>query len=118
MKYLFINYPKCSTCQRAKAWLIDHHIDFEDRHIVEQTPTASELTTWIAQSEKPVKSFFNTSGLVYKSLGLKEKLEKLSFTEQIHLLSENGMLIKRPLVIGTEVILVGFKESEWEKTLK
>lgn len=115
---LFIEYPKCSTCQRAKKWLTDNHISFESRHIVQQNPTAKELKQWIRQSDKPVKSFFNTSGLVYKSLDLKNKLPSMSEDEQINLLASNGMLVKRPLMIGSAHVLVGFKPAEWEKYLK
>lgn len=114
MKNLFIEYPKCSTCQKAKKWLEENKIEFEDRHIVEQTPTKEELKKWINQSGYPIKKFFNTSGLKYKELNLKEKLPTLSEDKQIELLASNGMLIKRPLVITDTVILVGFRPKEWE----
>lgn len=113
---LFIEYPKCSTCQKAKKWLETNHVVFEDRHIVEDNPTAEELKAWIAQSGYPVKRFFNTSGMKYRELGLKEKLESMCEEEQIALLATDGMLVKRPLVIG-EKILVGFREKEWEEFL-
>ena len=117
MKVLFVEYPKCSTCQKAKKWLIDNNINFEDRHIVENTPTESELKKWILDSKKDIKKFFNTSGLKYKELNLKEKLPNMSDNEKIRLLASNGMLIKRPLLISEDNIFVGFKEKEWEELL-
>ena len=117
MKVLFVEYPKCSTCKKAKKWLIDNNIDFEDRHIVENTPTESELKKWILDSKKDIKKFFNTSGLKYKELNLKEKLPNMSDNEKIKLLASNGMLIKRPLLISEDNIFVGFKEKEWEELL-
>lgn len=113
MKYLFLEYPKCSTCQKAKQWLIDNHIDFEDRHIVENNPKAEELSAWIAQSGREIKTFFNTSGLKYKELGLKEKLPTLSAAEQINLLASDGMLVKRPMIVGKTIVLSGFKPELW-----
>lgn len=113
MKYLFVEYPKCTTCQKAKKWLENKNIEFEDRHIVENTPTLEELTNWIQKSGLEIKKFFNTSGLVYKELNLKEKLEKMSDSEKIKLLASNGKLIKRPLLIGEDFVLVGFKEEKW-----
>lgn len=118
MTYLFLEYPKCSTCQKAKAWLDSHHIVYEDRHIVENRPTAEELLVWFKRSGLPLKSFFNTSGLLYKSMALKDKLPAMSETEQIALLATNGMLVKRPLVVGEDFVLTGFKEDLWEKTLR
>ena len=118
MKCLFIEYPKCSTCKNAKKWLIQNNIEFEDRNIVENTPTKEELEKWIKQSEKEIKKFFNTSGLKYKELNLKEKLPNMTDEEKIELLSSDGMLIKRPLLITDKEILVGFKEKEWEEVLK
>lgn len=117
MSYLFVEYPKCTTCQKAKKFLLERGIVFEDRHIVEQTPTKEELKTWYEKSGLPLKKFFNTSGLVYKSLGLKDKLPQLSDEEQLDLLSSNGMLIKRPLLIGENMVLVGFRLAEWENNL-
>lgn len=117
MTVLFIEYPKCSTCQKAKRWLNEHHLSFEDRHIVESNPTADELKQWIRISAKPIKSFFNTSGLLYKSMELKSKLPTMSENECINLLSSNGMLVKRPLLIGDTFVLIGFKESEWQEKL-
>lgn len=116
-KILFIEYPKCTTCQKAKKWLIEHGVNFEDRHIVEENPSADELREWIEISGLEMKKFFNTSGLKYKELGLKDKLATMSAAKKIELLASDGMLVKRPLVIidsGKEVLL-GFKEKEWEK---
>lgn len=114
---LFIEYPKCSTCQKAKKWLEEHEILFEDRHIVEQNPTEEELTVWIDRSGKEVKRFFNTSGLKYKALELKDKLPDMSREEQIRILASDGMLVKRPLVVTEDAILTGFKEKEWDEVL-
>lgn len=114
---LFIEYPKCSTCQKAKKWLQAHDVAFEDRHIVEQNPTEAELKTWIARSGLEMKKFFNTSGLKYKELGLKDKLPAMSDEEKIQLLASDGMIVKRPIVVTDEKILVGFKESQWEEVL-
>ena len=111
---LFIEYLKCSTCQKAKKWLDENGIKYEDRHIVEQNPTAEELTKWIKQSGYEIKKFFNTSGLKYKELNLKEKLPNMSDDERIKLLASDGMLVKRPMLINDEVVLLGFKEKEWE----
>lgn len=110
---LFIEYPKCSTCKRAKKYLEDRGIAFEDRHIVEENPTEEELTKWIGMSGLPVKKFFNTSGMKYKELGLKDRLPDMSQEEQIRLLASDGMLVKRPLLIDGDRILVGFKEKDW-----
>lgn len=110
---LFIEYPKCSTCRRAKKHLEDAGIAFQDRHIVEENPTEEELAKWIGMSGLPVKKFFNTSGMKYKELGLKDRLPDMSEEEQIRLLAGDGMLVKRPLLIDGERVLVGFKEKEW-----
>lgn len=115
MKNLFIEYPKCSTCQKAKKWLEANSINYEDRHIVEETPTKEELEKWIKLSGKEIKRFFNTSGLKYKELNLKEKLLNMSDKEKIQLLSSDGMLIKRPLLISKDTVLIGFKEREWKE---
>lgn len=115
---LFIEYPKCSTCKKAKKWLIDNNIEFEDRNIVENTPTEKELRKWITESKKEIKKFFNTSGLKYKELNLKEKLPNMTDNEKIKLLSSDGMLIKRPLLIMDNKILAGFREKEWEDVFK
>ena len=115
MSVLFLEYPKCSTCKKAKAWLESNGVAFDDRHIVEENPTAEELKIWWQMSGLPLKKFFNTSGLLYKELKLKDKLPDMSEEEQIELLSTNGMLVKRPLVIGDNFVLVGFKEAEWNR---
>ncbi len=117
MKNLLVLYPKCSTCQKAKKWLENNKIPFEERHIVKETPSKKELTRWIAQSKLETKKFFNTSGLKYKELNLKEKLSNMTEEEKIELLASNGMLIKRPLFITETEILVGFKEKEWREKI-
>ena len=114
---LFIEYPKCSTCRKAKKWLLDNNIEFTDRNIVEDAPTREELKKWIEESKKDIKNFFNTSGLKYKELNLKEKLINMTDEEKIKLLSSDGMLIKRPLVITENKILTGFKEEEWKEKI-
>lgn len=114
---LFLWYPKCSTCQRAKAWLDAHRIAYEARHIAEQNPTAEELEAWVAASGLPLKKFFNTSGLLYKSMNLKEKLPGMSEKDQVALLSTNGMLVKRPVLVNENTVLVGFRPEEWETRL-
>ena len=113
----FICYPKCSTCQKAKKWLEANGIDFEERHIKENKPTMEELSAWHRQSGLPLKKFFNTSGLLYKELQLKNKLPVMSEDEQLALLASDGMLVKRPLLIGEGFVLVGFKEAEWKAAL-
>ena len=118
MKYLFIEYPKCSTCQKAKKWLQNKNIEFEDRHIVENTPTVKELEKWLQKSDLEIKKFFNTSGLVYKNMNLKETLDTMSQEEKIKLLASNGMLMKRPLLVGEDFVLVGFKEMQWNEKIK
>lgn len=115
MSFLFIEYPKCSTCQKAKKWLTENNIDFTDRNIVEQNPTVEELSTWFKQSGLPLKRFFNTSGMLYKEQNLKDKLPTMSEEEQLKLLASNGMLVKRPLLIGEDKILIGFRPDDWEK---
>lgn len=115
---LFIHYPKCTTCQKAKKWLDAHNITYTDRHIVEKNPSYDELKQWHEKSGLPLKRFFNTSGLLYKEMQLKDKLPAMSEEEQLKLLSTNGMLVKRPLVIDGDRVLVGFKEAEWAETLK
>ena len=117
MSYLFIQYPKCSTCQKAKQWLEDHGVSYTARHIVEENPTEQELSQWIARSGLPIKRFFNTSGLKYKALELKDKLPLMSEEEMVALLATDGMLVKRPLLSGEDTILVGFKPQEWESIL-
>ena len=111
---LFIQYPPCSTCQKAKKWLDAKGVAYTDRHIKENNPTYEELKAWYEKSGLPLKKFFNTSGLVYKSLGLKDKLPTMTEDEQLRLLATDGMLVKRPLVIGDDFVLTGFKEKDWE----
>ena len=113
----FICYPKCTTCQKAKKWLDDNKIEYELRDIKEDNPSLEELTDWYKMSGLPLKKFFNTSGLLYKSMELKDKLPNMSEEEQLKLLATDGMLVKRPLVIGEDFVLVGFKESEWSEKL-
>ena len=114
---LFIEYPKCSTCKKAKKWLDEKQIPYTDRHIVEENPTYEELKEWYQKSGMPLKKFFNTSGLLYKELQLKDKLKDMSEEEQLKLLASNGMLVKRPLVVDGDMALTGFKESEWSEKL-
>ncbi len=113
----FICYPKCTTCQRAKKWLDDNKIEYELRDIKLDNPTLEELTEWYNKSGLPIKKFFNTSGLLYKSLDLKNKLPQMSEDEMLKLLATDGMLVKRPLLIGDNFVLVGFKEDEWTKNI-
>lgn len=114
---LFIEYPKCTTCQKAKKWLDEHGIQYEARHIVEQNPTKEELADWYQRSGLPLKRFFNTSGLKYKALELKDKLPQMPEEEQLALLATDGMLVKRPLIVADDFVLTGFKEKEWEAAL-
>ena len=114
----FICYPKCTTCQKAQKWLDDNKIEYEFRDIKEDNPSREELTTWYKMSGLPLKKFFNTSGLLYKSMELKDKLPNMSEEEQLKLLATDGMLVKRPLVVGEDFVLVGFKESEWSEVLR
>ena len=111
----FICYPKCSTCQKARKWLEANHLEFTERHIVEENPSYEELKEWYAESGLPLKKFFNTSGMLYKEMQLKDKLPTMSEEEQLKLLATNGMLVKRPLIVNGNIILTGFKEAEWEK---
>lgn len=113
----FICYPKCTTCQKAKKWLDDNKIEYNLRDIKENNPSLEELTAWYKMSDLPLKKFFNTSGLLYKSMELKDKLPSMSEEEQLKLLATDGMLVKRSLVVGKDFVLVGFKESEWNETL-
>ena len=110
---LFIEYPKCSTCQKAKKWLDEHEITYTDRHIVEQNPSYEELKEWHEKSGLPLKKFFNTSGLLYKEMKLKDRLPEMSGDEQLKLLATNGMLVKRPLIVDGSTVITGFKEKEW-----
>ena len=114
---LFLEYPKCSTCQKAKKWLDDHGIAYEDRHIKEQNPSAEELKAWHEKSGFPLKKFFNTSGMLYKEMQLKDKLPQMSEEEQYALLATDGMLVKRPVLVGDGFVLTGFKESTWAEAL-
>ena len=111
---LVLVYRKCSTCLKALKWLEEHQVEFEERPIVEDNPSYEELKAWYEKSGLPLKKFFNTSGMLYKEMKLKDKLAEMSEEEQLRLLATNGMLVKRPLVIGEDYVLVGFKEKEWE----
>ena len=113
----FICYPKCSTCQKARKWLEANHLEFTERHIVEENPSYEELKEWYSESGLPLKKFFNTSGMLYKEMQLKDKLPTMSEEEQLKLLATNGMLVKRPIIVNGNIILTGFKEAEWEKAL-
>ena len=115
---LFLEYPPCSTCKKAKKWLDDNGISYTARHIKEQNPSYEELKAWYEKSGLPLKKFFNTSGLVYKDLGLKEKLPTMTEEEQLRLLATDGMLVKRPLVVSDDFVITGFKEAEWAEKLK
>ena len=115
---LFLEYPPCSTCKKAKAWLDAHGVAYTARHIKEENPTADELREWVARSGLPIKRFFNTSGLVYKNLGLKDKLPTMTEEEQFALLATDGMLVKRPILVGDGFVLTGFRQAEWEEKLK
>ena len=116
--FKFVCYPKCTTCQRAKKWLDDNKIEYELRDIKLNNPTLEELTEWYKNSGLLIKKFFNTSGLLYKSLDLKNRLPEMTENEMLKLLATDGMLVKRPLLIGDDLVLVGFKENEWEMNLK
>lgn len=117
MNNIFIEYPKCSTCQKAKKWLEENNIEFVDRNITKETPTIEELTEWIENSGQDIKKWFNTSGIKYKELNLKEKLLTMNDKEKIKLLASDGMIIKRPLLISDKGILIGFKEQNWTKLI-
>lgn len=114
---LFVEYPKCSTCQKAKKWLEANQVAFTDRHIVEENPTQEELKEWIARSGLPMKRFFNTSGMKYRELGLKDKLAAMTEEEQLALLASDGMLVKRPLLVGEDFVIPGFREASWSGAL-
>ena len=115
---LFLEYPPCTTCKKAKKWLMEHGIEFTARHIKEQNPTAEEISLWQAKSGLELKKFFNTSGMIYRDLGLKDKLPTMSREEQLALLASDGMLVKRPILVAEDGVLVGFKEKDWEKLLQ
>ena len=111
---LFVHYPKCSTCKKAMNWLDEHNVEFDQRHIVEDNPTIDELRLWHKMSDLSLRRFFNTSGMLYRDMGLKDKLPSMSEDEMYELLASNGMLVKRPLLVLDDTVLVGFKEKEWE----
>ena len=111
---LFVCYPKCSTCRKAMNWLDERNIEFDQRHIAEDNPTAEELRLWHKMSDLPLRKFFNTSGMLYRELGLKDKLPNMSEDEMYELLASDGMLVKRPLLVLDDTVLVGFKEAEWQ----
>ena len=115
---IFLQYPPCTTCKKAKKWLDDNGISYEDRHIKENNPTYEELKAWYEKSRLPLKKFFNTSGIQYRALELKDKLPGMSEEEQLRLLATDGMLVKRPLVVTETAVLTGFKAEDWEKKLK
>lgn len=115
MRNLFICYPKCTTCQKAKKWLEEQGIEYQERNIAEQNPTVQELKEWHLRSGLPLKKFFNTSGQLYRSMKLAEKLPAMSEEEQFALLATDGMLVKRPILVGEKVVLVGFKPGQWEQ---
>lgn len=114
---LFLCYPRCSTCQKAKKWLDENGVAYDERHIKEDNPTLEELKVWYRRSGLPLKRFFNTSGLQYKALQLKDKLPHMSEEEQLMLLASDGMLVKRPILVGDDFVLTGFKESDWASVL-
>lgn len=118
MSVLFLEYPKCSTCKKAKKWLDEHGVSYVDRHIVEDNPTATELSTWWERSGLPVRRFFNTSGVKYRELGVKARLDAgMGDEDAFSLLATDGMLVKRPLIVTDDTVLVGFREADWEKAL-
>ena len=114
---LFVHYPKCSTCKKARAWLDSRDVAYDERHIVEDNPTADELRTWHEASGLPLRRFFNTSGMLYREMALKDKLPIMTEDEMLELLSTNGMLVKRPILVTSDAVLVGFKEAEWAKAV-
>ncbi|MBE6541741.1 MAG: arsenate reductase family protein [Ruminococcaceae bacterium] len=114
---IFIEYPKCSTCVKAKKWLDDHGIEYTDRHIKEENPTFEELEAFWKRSGLDLKKFFNTSGLLYKSMNLKDKLPTMTDEEKLRLLATDGMLVKRPIIVTDDTVLVGFKEADWANAL-
>ena len=113
----FICYPKCSTCRKAKKWLDEHNVEYTERHIADEKPTYDELKEWYEKSRLPLKKFFNTSGLLYKEMKLKDKLPSMSEEEQLRLLATNGMLVKRPILVTGDKVLIGFKEAEWAEII-
>ncbi len=118
MKVVFINYPKCSTCEKARKWLIDHDIEFQDRNIKEDIPTKKELDSWIRENNISVDKFFNTSGILYRELNLSKEKNNMTYEEKLELLSSNGMLIKRPILVTENKVYIGFKEDMWQEVIK
>ncbi|WP_066889904.1 arsenate reductase family protein [Clostridium nigeriense] len=118
MSVLFVEYPRCTTCRKAKKYLEENNINFVDRHIVEENPSKDELKEWLNKSGLPIKKFFNTSGVLYREMQLKDKVKELPEDELLDILASNGMLVKRPIVIKDNTVLVGFKEEEWNENLK
>lgn len=118
MSYLFVEYPKCTTCKKAKKWLEENNVNFIDRDIKLENPTKEELKSWLDKSRLEIKKFFNTSGVLYREQGMKDKVKVLSQEELLDILASDGMMVKRPLIIGEDKVLVGFKEAEWENSLK
>ncbi|SHJ76871.1 arsenate reductase [Clostridium cavendishii DSM 21758] len=118
MSYLFLEYAKCSTCRKAKKFLQEKGVDFIDRPIVEEKPTRKELETWYKKSGLPINKFFNTSGRLYKEMNLKDKVKEASEDELLELLATDGMLVKRPIIVKDDIVLVGFKEEQWEQSVK
>jgi transcriptional regulator, spx/mgsR family len=118
VEMLFVYYPRCSTCQKAKKWLDENNLKYTERHIVEDNPSYEDLKDWYSRSGLPLKKFFNTSGLLYKDMKLKDKLPGMSEDEQLKLLATNGMLVKRPVLVNGDTVLLGFKEAEWAEKLK
>lgn len=114
---LFVHYPRCSTCKKAKKWLEENNLEFDEKDIVEDNPTFEELNKWFEKSDLPLKRFFNTSGMKYRELKLKDKLPDMSEKEQLELLATDGMLVKRPIIVTDDVVLTGFKVKEWEEKL-
>ena len=118
MSILFVEYPKCTTCRRAKKFLVDNNLDFTDRHIAEDKPSKEELREWLGKSGLTINKFFNTSGKLYREMGLKDKVKVLDQEELLEILASDGMLVKRPIIVSDEVVLVGFKEEDWMENLK
>lgn len=118
MSVLFIEYPKCTTCRKAKKYLQENNIEFIDRHIAEENPTKEELKNWFEKSNLPINKFFNTSGVLYREMGLKDKVKTASVDELLDILATNGMLVKRPIIVKGDTVLVGFKEEEWNEKIK
>ena len=118
MSVLFIEYPKCTTCRKAKKYLQENNIEFIDRHIAEENPTKEELNDWFEKSKLPINKFFNTSGVLYREMGLKDKVKTASVDELLDILATNGMLVKRPIIVKDDIVLVGFKEEEWNEKIK